>query len=76
MPKKFDPWSVLVCYGTNKDEDDQAALRNLVAELEENRLWVKDARVVKDRTYYRAYYYRKRNLVTKQKRQIAKRIHE
>lgn len=74
MAKHFDPWSVLVCHRINESEEDQQALRELVQELEKNRLWEKDRPTIKTRSYYREYFYRRRSLATKRQRELIKKV--
>lgn len=73
MAKHFDPWSVLVCYKTNSLEEEQEALKEIVAELERNKIWRKK---VNTKRRSRSYYFREYNIKPKIKRLIIRRTHE
>lgn len=71
MAKEFDPWNVLVCHRTNMNEADQEALRDIVAEISQNKIWIKKNTTHKGKAYYRHLYYRKKSKVTKLQRELA-----
>jgi len=74
MAKRFNPWSVLVCHRTNESQEDQEALKEIVAEVSQNSIWIKKKTTHKSKSYYRHLYYRKRSKATKLQRELATKV--